>query len=155
MQTWFRNRADFIDHLFMVLYRPNIQHTLNSNTWPRDKFYGITPIDQLPAETQKARYATLKSFRTNHTRKFSAQASEVLLDCPAVSSDTFIITQQHNYTRLHHRYQQILYYHPFRKVTNSSLPHVKIRTRKVKLKQRGNESDKTYSLSVTVIIIAL
>ena len=51
---------------------------------------GIIPIDQLPDETQKARYATLKSFRTNHTWKFPAQASKVLLEYPVVSSDTFI-----------------------------------------------------------------
>jgi len=104
---------------------------------------GIIPIDQLPDETQKARYTILNSFRTNHTWKFSAQPAKVLPDCPVVSSDTFITSQQHIYTRLHHRYQQMLSnYHPFRKVTNSSLPHINKHMRKVKLKQTGNGSDK-------------
>jgi len=112
---------------------------------------GIVPIDQLPDETQKARYAILNSFRTNHTWKFPAQAAKVLLDCPVVSSDTFITFQHHIYTKLHHRYQQILSnYHPFRKETSSSLPHVNRHTRKVKLKQTVNGSDKTQSLSLTV-----
>ena len=106
-------------------------------------FMGIIPIDQLPDETQKARYAILNSFRTNYTWKFSAKAAKVLPHSPAASSDTFITSQQHIYTRLHCPYQQMLSnYYPFRKVTNSSLPHVNKHMRKVKLKQTRNGSDR-------------